>query len=98
MNNEREELYEKTIRIRGEFLDAEIALCATGLEMAEYELSVGGLETVAREVSLTEQGIRTIRRFLGGVTKQHQRRIQERISNLEARLKSLKAQMSGRSV
>ena len=96
MNNEREELYEKTIRIRGEFLDAEIALCATGLEMAEYELSVGGLETVAREVSLTEQGIRTIRRFLRWCDQAAP--TDDSGKDFEARLKSLKAKMSGRSV
>ena len=64
MNDEVRDLIEKTARIRYEFLQVELKTCATALDLAKFELSVGNLEVTGSEVATIEKGIATIHRFL----------------------------------
>jgi hypothetical protein len=85
-----QELHEKTVRTRYAFLKAEIQTCLTAVEMGEFELSKGNVEIAQKEATIVEKGIRTIERFLPGLSNELQSGLGNSLTKLRTKLDSLR--------
>jgi len=65
LNNEIQDLREKTARNRREFLRTEIQTCFLTLEMARSALSAGNISLTRRELVIAARGLAVIQRLLG---------------------------------
>jgi phage terminase Nu1 subunit (DNA packaging protein) len=90
LENEIRELRERTALTRYQFLKAELQTCCTALEMAQYELSIGDVVVVGREVAAVEEGIRTLERFLPEATAEQREEVGTRVAELKTILDSVK--------
>jgi hypothetical protein len=93
LDKEMSDLLEKTRRTRYQFLKAELQTCFTALDMAKYELSIGNVDVVEKEVRFVEEGVRTIKRFLGETSLEQGREIDARLANLQGSLDLVKAKL-----
>ena len=93
-DEEIRELRDKIAGTRYQFLRTHMQTCITALEMANYELSIGNTSVAKGEVAAVEKGIHTIRRFLPEVTGEQKTELQARLADVNARLDSLKAELT----
>lgn len=97
MDEEIKKLRGQTERTRRQFLNAEIQTCVTALEMGEYELSVGNLPVVEREIAAAAKGLETMQRYLLVVSPREKEELEARLAALSAAIRWLKAGFSAAS-
>ena len=85
-----EQLKEENIRLRQQFLEAELMTCFTMLEMAEYELSVRNHSGAARQIATAEKGMAALERFVSDQPFEMQREIDRKTIELRAKTERLK--------
>lgn len=92
------ELAEANVRVRKQFINAELQVCLTTLQMGEFELASGDLAVAKKELSIAQKGIETILRFLPGVGPEDKRKIDPKIAELHKRVESLKSNLRSASL
>ncbi len=76
-----------TQQSRYDFLQNDLALCLTFLDLMKTERELGDMKAAQRLFGLAEQGYATITRFLPGVQNPEQRNeIEQKLTDLRARL------------
>jgi hypothetical protein len=93
MDDEIRILFDRTARTRYDFLMAELQTCFTAVDLGRFELSVGNIVVVEREVVAVERGIRVIHRFLPEASGEQRTEVEARLAELQSQLDSLKAEL-----
>ena len=93
VQREIEQLFEKTARTRYEFLKAGMQACFTALEMAQYELSVGHVDGVRKEIAFVRRGIATLRRFLSEASSEQRSEVAAGMARLQGLLTALNTEL-----
>jgi hypothetical protein len=89
------ELAEKTAQLRYQFLLAECQTCFTALDVAQFELSVGGITIAKREIAAVEKGLCTIERFLPEISVEQRQELEEKLAELKAVLALIVLELAG---
>jgi hypothetical protein len=89
------ELAEATEQIRYQFLLTELQTCFTSLEMALLEISIGSITHAKREVSVIEEGIRTIERFIPKVSLKQRPELERKLAELKEAFHPVAAELAG---
>jgi predicted mannosyl-3-phosphoglycerate phosphatase (HAD superfamily) len=89
-SNNAEQLRAEGIRLRQQFLKAEVMTCSTMLEMAEYELSVRNQAEAVRQIAAAEKGMAALERFVSDQPAEVQHEIDVKVGELGRMLERLK--------
>jgi len=85
LENEIQELRERTKQNRRQFLETDVQTCFIAIERAELELSLGNSHEARKELAVASRGADVIERFL--------REAEPREADLEGRLADLRASL-----
>jgi hypothetical protein len=90
----RESLQAQTARVRVEFLERELDVTATMIELTRLEAQIEAKFHVAQAMQHVCQGLDTVHRFLGRVSSPEDHdRIAHRLEELEAQVAKLAADL-----
>jgi len=89
------ELQLKTARIRQDFLLALLQNTFTALEMADFELSIGNIEVVEKELVHTQKACSAIERFVAGLKPEQRSNIDFQLAHAKDRHKKLANKLRG---
>src|SRR5690242_11699849 len=93
LDEEIRQLRRKTDSTRATFIRAELQTCTLALEVAEYQLSMGKLDVVKREVASVLEGISALQRVLREASAEQQIQVKAEVMQLQARLKPLQLEL-----
>ncbi len=91
MEGEIRRLQEHTELTRYRLLMTELGTCFTALDLAKFELALGDMPTVEKEISYVENASSTIQRFLPKVSAEQRTELEAKLAELKAALDQLKA-------
>ena len=89
LENEIQELRERTKQNRREFLETDLQTCFIAIERAELELSLGNSHEARKELAVASHGADVIERFLRGA-EPAEAELEKRLDDLRAALDSLR--------
>jgi hypothetical protein len=93
MDDKIRELLERSAHNRRQLIKVSLQSCATALEIADFQLSVGNAREARKEVAFVEKGVRTIQHFLAGATPAQRTEVEASLAELAKALEQLKARL-----
>lgn len=90
LREQAKEAIEGTARTRYQFVLVELQTSFTGLDMGNFQLSVGNREGVIKEIQFAERGLREVERFAPALSEEQRAGVEEQLGRLREALESLR--------
>jgi hypothetical protein len=94
------ELLARAARIRYDFLRTELQLCTITLQMGDYELTLGNMHAVRKEIQAAGKGIDVLEKLLPAASAQERSELEPQLAELKNLLQTLNTNfmaMSGKT-